>query len=190
MTINVIQGFNPSTTEPIDSRQLVANSASRFDIAAFNAYNGMIVYQQDTKELFVLTNRDAITGSSGWSQVGSGSAAPAVGYKQFDGLITTEENKLDIINLYDPEGWNPIITSGSTGTYLIDFGSTVLSDNKTHVQISAGISPTAPGTDVIVTWAFDYAGEPRQYINLYTFQNKELKDYLLRNASITVKVYP
>jgi len=110
--------------------------------------------------------------------------------KQFDGLITTEENKLDIINLYDPEGWNPIITSGSTGTYLIDFQSPVLTLNKTHVQISAGISPTAPGADVIVTWAFDYAGDPRQYINLYTFQNKELKDYLLRNASITVKVYP
>jgi hypothetical protein len=189
MAINIIQGFNPSTTEPIDSRQLVANSASRFDIATFNAYEGMIVYQQDTKVLWVLTDIAAISGSGGWSPVGSGSTAPAAGYDQFDGLITTEENKLGIINLYDPEGWNPIITSGSTGTYLIDFRSPVLRQNLTHVQISAGISPTAPGADVIVAWAFDYAGDPRQYINLYTFQNKALKDYLLLNTSITVKVY-
>jgi len=188
MAINIIQGFNPSTTEPIDSRQLVANSASRFDIATFNAYEGMIVYQQDTKALWVLTNIAAISGSGGWSPVGSGSAAPSSGYKQFDGLITTDQATLSLIILYDPESWVPTITPVTTGTYQIDFGlSTPLVGNRTHVQISAGINP-AVNPEVTISWAFDSVS-PTRYINLYTFGEKNLANSLLKNASITVKVY-
>jgi hypothetical protein len=72
MAINVIQGYNPSTTEPIDSRQLVANQATRYTITTFNAYNGLIVYQEDTKVLWVLNDITNIGNSNGWSQVGGG----------------------------------------------------------------------------------------------------------------------
>jgi hypothetical protein len=183
MAINIIQGYNPSTTEPIDSRQLVADKATRFAILAFNAYNGMIVYQQDTKALWILTDIAEIGNDNGWSVVGGGSGVP-----QFDGLITADKDTCSLITLYDPEDWDPIIT-GTAGQYQIDFKSNVLLEDKTHVQISAGINPSLT-QEIIVTWAFDYAGNPRRVINIYAYKvGTGFADDLLINASITVKVY-
>jgi hypothetical protein len=185
MAINVIQGFNPSTVEPIDSRQLVADQTARYSIAGFNAYDGMIVYQQDTKVLWVLTDVREIDNVDGWTQVGSGGSS----VKQFDGLITDNKGTIELINLYDPEGWVPII-SGTAGQYQIDFRTPVLSQNKTHVQISAGLD-SGVSPEVIVTWAFDYSNGPTRFINLYTYLvGTGIEGELIKNASITVKVYP
>jgi hypothetical protein len=107
---------------------------------------------------------------------------------QFDGLISTDQVIPTIVALLDTENWAPTITSGSTGEYLIDFSSSPLALNKTHVQISAGINPSGPGPDVTVSWVIDSV-TPRRYINLFTYQDKVLKNNLLKNASITVKVY-
>jgi hypothetical protein len=41
MAINTIQGYAPSTTEPIDSRIIKANASARLAIPAFNAYKGL-----------------------------------------------------------------------------------------------------------------------------------------------------
>lgn len=190
MAINIIQGYNPSTTEPIDSRQLVANQAARYAIATFNAYNGMIVYQQDTKALWVLTNTTAISGSSGWTQVGAGSGSSI---PQYDGLITTHGDPPELQTLYDPEGWDPSITANATaGIYRISFPSSTLTAGRTHVQISAGIVPDS-NIPVLVDWEFD-STYPNTMINFYTYTNsgKEfvLAGNLLERASITVKVYP
>jgi hypothetical protein len=109
---------------------------------------------------------------------------------QFDGLISTDQVTPTIVALLDTENWAPTITSGAnSGEYQIDFGSSgPLRANKTYVQISAGINPSGPGPDVIVSWVIDSV-TPRRYINLFTYQDKALKDNLLLNASITVKVY-
>jgi hypothetical protein len=56
MAINTIQGYAPSTTEPIDSRIIKANASARLAIATFDAYKGLLVYQQDTSELYVCNN--------------------------------------------------------------------------------------------------------------------------------------
>jgi len=188
MAYNIIQGFNPSTTEPIDSRQLVTNQNARYSIAAFNAYNGMIVYQQDTRVLWVLTDIVKIGNSEGWSQIGSSVSS----IKQFDGLITVNKGTPSLISLYDPENWTPTISTISAGRYQIDFGvNSPLASDKTHIQISAGIDPDT-NPEVITWWEFDYGGgTPTRRINLYTYAiGTGLDHNLIRNASITVKVYP
>jgi hypothetical protein len=80
MAYTTIQGYAPSTTEPIDSRQLVATQAARFAIAAFNAYNGLIVFQQSDSTIWVLIDITNIANGGGWSQVGgSGGWVPFTG---------------------------------------------------------------------------------------------------------------
>lgn len=75
MAYATLQGYAPSTPEPIDSRQLVADQAARFAIAAFNAYNGLIVFQQSDSTIWVLIDITNIANSNGWSQVGGGGTA-------------------------------------------------------------------------------------------------------------------
>jgi hypothetical protein len=107
---------------------------------------------------------------------------------RYDGLITNDKGTSNLINLYDSEVWTPTISTISAGQYQIDFKSQVLTQNKTHVQISAGRNLDY-NPEVIFTWAFD-AIEPRQYINLYTYLvGTGLQNDLIKNASITVKVY-
>ena len=79
MAINTIQGFNPSTTEPIDSRVTVANETARLAFATFNVYEGLVVYQQDTDELYVLTNASDPSDNNNWSEVGEGAGFPFTG---------------------------------------------------------------------------------------------------------------
>jgi len=79
MAINTIQGFNPSTTEPIDSRVTVANETARLAFATFNVYEGLVVYQEDTNELYVLTNASDPSDNNNWSQVGEGVGFPYTG---------------------------------------------------------------------------------------------------------------
>jgi hypothetical protein len=81
MAINIIQGYNPSTTEPIDSRQTIANQVNRYAIPYYNAYDGMIVYQNDTQVLWVLTDVTNISNSNGWTSLGvSASYATTASY--------------------------------------------------------------------------------------------------------------
>ena len=78
MAINIIQGYNPSTTEPMDSRTVVASAAARYAIASFNAYEGLVVYQTDTNEVWILTDTANIGNSSGWTQIPTGGGGGAV----------------------------------------------------------------------------------------------------------------
>ncbi len=73
MALNIIQGYSPSTTEPIDSRFVTATSSSRFAIPIFNAYEGLLVYQQDNNKLYTLIDTSNITNNNGWQEIGSGS---------------------------------------------------------------------------------------------------------------------
>lgn len=66
MAINIIQGYNPSTTEPIDSRLVKNNATARYAMQAFEVYEGLLVYQKDTNELYMLVDTGSIGSESGW----------------------------------------------------------------------------------------------------------------------------
>ena len=59
MATNIGAGFNPSTQEPIDSRIIAADSAARLAIPWYKSYKGLLVFQQDTKELYVCVDPGA-----------------------------------------------------------------------------------------------------------------------------------
>lgn len=72
MAYSILAGFAPSTTEPIDSRTVAANATARYALAAFNVYEGLVVYQVDTNELYVLIDPANRASDSGWQLVGTG----------------------------------------------------------------------------------------------------------------------
>jgi hypothetical protein len=71
MAIVLPSGFNITNNEPFDSRITVADQAARLGFSAANVYNGLVVYQQDTKELYVLTDAANNTLPISWQLVGS-----------------------------------------------------------------------------------------------------------------------
>jgi hypothetical protein len=71
MAINTIQGYAPSTTEPIDSRFIKSNESARYAMTTFESYEGLPVYQQDTKQWYILIDITNINNAAGWKIVGS-----------------------------------------------------------------------------------------------------------------------
>ena len=66
MAYNTIQGFNPSTTEPIDSRLVKNDATSRYAMLSFDVYEGLLVYQKDNNELYMLVDTSNISNANGW----------------------------------------------------------------------------------------------------------------------------
>jgi hypothetical protein len=65
MAINIIDGFYVGSSTPIDSRFVVANSTERADIQY--KYDGLKVFQKDTRETFVWNSTTSL-----WEKDGSG----------------------------------------------------------------------------------------------------------------------
>ena len=107
MAINTIQGFNPSTTEPIDSRTVVADSGARFGIPIYNAYEGLLVFQKDTNELYSLIDTGSISSNAGWTLVGAGSTFMATG------SVTASVDITGNIFIIRSASYNPFTVSGT-----------------------------------------------------------------------------
>ena len=126
MAINIIQGYAPSTTEPIDSRQTTTNQTSRYAIPSFNAYNGMIVYQNDTQVLWVLIDINNIDNSAGWQQVGSGAGdvgfGGTIGTTTSEILFSVDPTVYSSINIY----YNLRFSGGSENRYLSRAGEIIV----------------------------------------------------------------
>lgn len=71
MAYSILSGFAPSTTEPIDSRTVKANATARKSMNTYDIYEGLVVYQQDTNELYVLIDTTNYNNDLGWQLVGS-----------------------------------------------------------------------------------------------------------------------
>jgi hypothetical protein len=126
MAINIIQGYNPSTTEPIDSRQTIADQTSRYAIPSYNAYNGMIVYQQDTKVLWVLIDIANIDNSSGWQQVGAGGGDTSFSSANISSATSVNLFSVDPVNASVIIDYNLEFNNGSNYLYLSRTGEIVL----------------------------------------------------------------
>ena len=60
--------FRIQADEPIDSRFVLADEAARFSYPTGALYEGLIVYQLDTKVLWTLVDKNASSEASGWSR--------------------------------------------------------------------------------------------------------------------------
>ena len=75
MAIILPSGFNITNVDPIDARFTVANQTALLGFSAANVYEGLVVYQRDTNELYVLTDTGSYSSISGWTLVGSGGSS-------------------------------------------------------------------------------------------------------------------
>lgn len=71
MAITLPSGFIITNTEPVDSRLSLANQAARLALSTANVYEGLVVYQQDTNELYVLIDASTPSSTASWQLVGS-----------------------------------------------------------------------------------------------------------------------
>jgi hypothetical protein len=71
MAIILPSGFNITNVDPVDARFSVADQSTRLGFSAANVYEGLVVYQQDTNELYVLINTGSYNSTAGWQLVGS-----------------------------------------------------------------------------------------------------------------------
>jgi len=91
MAIELPSGFRITSAEPSDSRLTVANQTARLDFSAANVYNGLIVYQQDTKEVYVLTDAVNNTLAASWKLVAAtGSLLTTASFNSYTSSNTSQ----------------------------------------------------------------------------------------------------
>ena len=59
--LDLNNGFRINGAFPVDSRFTVADEAARLAIPAGGLYEGLWVYQEDTSEVYILTDKPANT---------------------------------------------------------------------------------------------------------------------------------
>ena len=111
MSIVLPSGFQITSTDPIDSRITVASQIERLGFSEYNVYNGLLVFQRDTNELYVLTDTGSHTSNTGWQLVGSGSG----GTVDTGSLMTTASAVLNVVTFTKGDG--------STFAVTVDTGS-------------------------------------------------------------------
>jgi hypothetical protein len=113
MAINTIQGYAPSTTEPIDSRIIKANAAARLATATFDAYKGLLVYQQDTSELYVCNNPANPSLEASWAKIftSTGTSGSYSGSFQGDGAGLTNVPASGVVGLNLTQIATPSVTA-------------------------------------------------------------------------------
>ena len=79
MAITLPGGFNITNNEPVDARITVADQSARLGFSSANVYEGLVVYQEDTDELYVLNDASDPSDNNNWSQVGEGTGFPFTG---------------------------------------------------------------------------------------------------------------
>ena len=75
MAVSVPSGFLVTSTDPIDGRMIAANASARKDSSRytpFNSFVGLLVYQQDTNELYSLIDKDNTGNDAGWQLLNDG----------------------------------------------------------------------------------------------------------------------
>tara|TARA_Y100000385_G_scaffold191545_1_gene198075 strand:+ start:807 stop:1334 length:528 start_codon:yes stop_codon:yes gene_type:complete len=124
MPYTLPQGFQIGNTDPVDSRITVADATARKGFSVNNVFEGLIVYQQDTDELYVLTDPANVSQDSAWTEIGSGGGT----------------------NITNP-GDNRVLTSDGTSTgilaeeHMLFTGSLLSISSSIEITGSTGTTP-------------------------------------------------
>jgi hypothetical protein len=138
MAIILPSGFNITNSDPVDARFSLADQAARYALSAANVYEGLIVFQQDSGSVWILTDSSNVGNDFGWTQIQIGTIATAIfsgsseivitqldGFANFqDSLFADIGEKLSIIS------FNQYTASQSTGS-LATTGSNSFIGNQT-----------------------------------------------------------
>ena len=121
MAIILPSGFNITNVDPIDARFSVSDQAARLGFSAANVYEGLVVYQRDVNELYVLTDTGSYSSTGGWTLVGSGAGSTFIA----TGSVTASVNITGDIFIIKSGSYNPFTVS-STGLTTISGSATNL----------------------------------------------------------------
>ena len=172
MAITLPAGFRITNTEPVDSRTTVADQAARLAFSSANVYNGLLVFQRDTNELYVLKDTGSWNLNSGWELVGSGSGGGTdvtfdstgssvinnIIIKDFDTDVSVTFSGGDLTFVFGtPQAPNPSIAN-SGDTFLTDrfnkvldtYGVTGTFDIGGYILQTASIFETTAGSEGLV----------------------------------------
>lgn len=170
MPITLPSGFQITSKDPIDSRITVADQAARLAFSEVNVYNGLVVYQRDTEELYVLNDTGSWNSNSGWSLVGSGGGggdieyvSGSTPYKKIGGIEVLDFDDNVIVDYNEstevlkfvfgiPPTPSPAVTN-TAPTYDVDrfnkvlhtYGVTANFDLGSNILISASLFETTVG---------------------------------------------
>ena len=177
MAIVLPSGFQITSKDPIDSRITVANQAARLGFSAANIYNGLVVFQRDTNELYVLKDTGSAASNTGWNLVGSGSGGagtieyvsgsspyPAIGgieVKDFDDEVLIQyDAATEVLTFVFGIPATPVpTTTNTTPTYttdrfnkvLLTYGVTGTFDLGANILISASLRETTSGDEKVLS---------------------------------------
>jgi len=121
MAIILPSGFNITNVDPIDARFSVSDQAARLGFSAANVYEGLVVYQRDVNELYVLTDTGSYSSTGGWTLVGPGAGSTFMA----TGSVTASVNITGDIFIIKSGSYNPFTVS-STGLTTISGSATNL----------------------------------------------------------------
>lgn len=134
MAINLPGGFNITNVDPIDARFSVRDEAARLGFSSANVYEGLVVYQQNTSELYVLIDISNWDNSLGWQLVGSGVSSPVPSYIA-TGSVTAS------VDLFGASIF--LVKSGSNNFFSIsDTGQTTIAGPAEDLFIIKGSNDT------------------------------------------------
>lgn len=118
MPIVLPAGFQITNNEPVDSRMTVADQAARLSFSQVNVFNGLLVFQRDTNELYALIDTGSWNQNSGWKLIGSGSGGG--GSVDTGSLMTTASvvNNTITFTKGDATTFDITVDTGSSGAEI------------------------------------------------------------------------
>ena len=78
MAIILPGGFNITNSDPIDARITVADQTARLSFSVANVYEGLVVFQRDTNQLYVLTDSVNPENNDSWSLISAAQEGAAL----------------------------------------------------------------------------------------------------------------
>lgn len=144
-------GFLINNADPIDSRTVVSSSSERFNnLESAVIFNGLIVYQTSSQEVYVLVDKSNVGNSTGWAQMDIALSGSGLGLQET--LEAGNSASLGMTASFLNVGNDVAIEKHSTQEYLVISGSGAVLENQA--------SPTPVAGAIMFSGSFLYMGFP------------------------------
>ena len=147
MAITFSDGFDITNNEPIDARFTVSNQTERLGFSPVNVYEGLIVYQEDTNKLYMLTDTSLLSSTSGWTEIGIGGSVPQLPIYYNNVLSTNTPTSLNftgsgvtLIKNANDVTLSFSVGGGGGGITSISAGS--------GITVNGGVGPVTTGGEI------------------------------------------
>jgi hypothetical protein len=132
MAIIIPGGFNITNNDPVDARITVADQTARLSFSIANVYEGLVVFQRDTNQLYVLTDSLNPGDNISWALISAAQEGAALaGIAAGNGL--TGGGSSGNVNVSLDTGSNHFITGVIDLNIFQDMGSYYSTTNELQV---------------------------------------------------------